>query len=42
MVASNGQTRATSEMHTRMASCLSAIASVQKSAGGAEVLDTTV
>jgi hypothetical protein len=42
IVASNGQTLATSEMYVRKASCLSAIASVQRSAGDAEVLDTTV
>ena len=42
IVASNGQSLATSEMYKRKASCLSAIASVQKSAGAAEVLDTTV
>lgn len=42
IVASNGQTLATSEMYTRKASRLSAIASVQKSVGAAEVLDTTV
>lgn len=42
IVASNGQTLATSEMYTRKQSCLSAIASVQKSVAEATVVDTTL
>ena len=42
IVASNGQTLATSEMYVRKQSCLSAIASVQKGVAEATVVDTTV
>ena len=42
IVAGNGQTLATSEMYTRKASCVSAIASVQKNADVAKVVDLTV
>ena len=41
LVASNGQTLATSEMYTRKQSCLSAIASVQKGVAKATVVATT-
>lgn len=40
IVAANGQTLATSEMYTRKASCVSAIASIQKNAD-AKVVDLT-
>lgn len=42
IVASNGQTLATSEMYVRKASCVSAIASVQKGVADATVIDTTL
>ena len=42
IVAANGQTLATSEMYTRKASCVSAIASVQKNGADARVVDRTV
>jgi uncharacterized protein YegP (UPF0339 family) len=41
LVASNGQTVATSESYTRKASALETIASIQKNAGGATVEDET-
>lgn len=41
IVAANGQTLATSEMYTRKASCVSAIASVHKNAADAKVVDLT-
>ncbi len=41
IVAANGQTLATSEMYTRKASCVSAIASVQKNSADAQVVDLT-
>lgn len=41
IVAPNGQTLATSEMYTRKASCVSAIASIQKNAADAKVIDLT-
>lgn len=41
IVAANGQTLATSEMYTRKASCVSAIASIQKNAANAQVVDLT-
>lgn len=41
IVAANGQTLATSEMYTRKASCVSAIASIQKNAAEAKVVDLT-
>lgn len=41
IVAANGQTLATSEMYTRKASCVSAIASVQKNGPDAKVVDLT-
>ena len=42
IVAANGQTLATSETHTRKASCVSAIASVQRNVADAKVVDLTV
>ncbi len=41
LVASNGQTVATSETYTRKASALETIASIQKNVGGATVDDET-
>ena len=41
VVASNGQTIATSETYTRKQSALDTIASIQKNAGGATVDDQT-
>ncbi len=41
LVASNGQTVATSETYTRKASALETIASIQKNAGAAGVDDET-
>ncbi len=41
LVASNGQTVATSETYTRKASALETIASIQKNAGAASVDDET-
>ena len=41
LVASNGQTVATSETYTRKASALETIASIQKNAGAATVDDDT-
>jgi hypothetical protein len=41
LVASNGQTVATSETYTRKASALETIASIQKNAGAAPVDDET-
>jgi uncharacterized protein YegP (UPF0339 family) len=41
LVASNGQTVATSETYTRKASALETIASIQKNAGAATVDDET-
>jgi uncharacterized protein YegP (UPF0339 family) len=41
LVASNGQTVATSETYTRKAAALETIASIQKNAGGADVADET-
>ena len=42
LVASNGQTLATSEIYTRKASCRKAIASVRKNMDSATVVDTTI
>jgi uncharacterized protein YegP (UPF0339 family) len=41
LVASNGQTVATSETYTRKAAALDTIASIQKNAGAADVSDET-
>ncbi|GAA3296886.1 MULTISPECIES: YegP family protein [Dactylosporangium] len=41
MVASNGQTVATSETYTRKASAMDTIASIQQRAGGATIDDQT-
>ena len=41
MVASNGQTVATSETYTRKAAALDTIASIQKNAGSGTIADET-